>query len=164
MKGNIDIPITLNKIRVVKRIGPYFPREFHPILNNSLVITERIIRAHGMIEFVKHQDMEYISESIPIENGKQRLNHISNAIEDELQQGDIGDIGMTLETVLKINRLKTMLAALAPILSQPDILNSPDGLLKLADILMDGKTDGEKDKLLDMINMLKMIKDESPSE
>jgi len=162
LKDNIDISITLNKIKILKEIGPYFPKDFHPILNKSIVITERIVKAYEVMEFVQMQDMEYVKKAIPVENNSQRLNHISSTIEEELQGSNIKDIGITMETILNMDRLRKIFTALLPILSDPGILDSPDGILKLANVLMDGRTEEERNRLKEMVNMLEMINKELP--
>ncbi len=155
---NIDLPYTMEKIKIMKKIGPYFPEDFHPMLNKSIIIAEKIVKTYEVIEFMQEQETNYIQEVIPVKNNRERLSYISNIIQKELHKGNIKDIGVAMETILNIERYKKIFTALIPIMSDPDTINSPDKIFDLMEVFMDGKTEKEKAKMKEMVKMLEVMK------
>lgn len=155
---NFSASYTKEKIRIVKEIGPYFPEEVLPALNKSLIITEKIVKLHETIEFMKLPEDNYITESIPVNSSKQRLSYIVNTIRKEVPKQEVQDLGMVMEVILNIDKYKMILNILNSILSNPDMLNDPTKMVTLIEPFMEGKDNKEKEKLKDMIKMLEIMK------
>ena len=149
---------TKEKIRITKKIGPYFPEEVLPALNKSLIITEKIVKLQETIDFMKLPEDNYIKEAIVVDNPKQRLSYIMNTIRKEVPKQEVQDMGIIMEVILNVDRYKKILNILNSILSNPDILNDPKQMVILIEPFMEGKTKEEKEKLKDMINMLEIMK------
>ncbi|NLW23040.1 MAG: hypothetical protein GXY88_07295 [Tissierellia bacterium] len=155
---DINIPHTLEKIRVVKKIAPYLPEELLPSINKALVVTEKFIKLYEAMEFVQHSDDYFIKERVKIESNKERLNYIANAIQEEISKGNLKHTSKTFETILNLDKYNKMLTIISSIMANPDSFNNPDGILKVLEPLLPGKEEEKKKKIKDMANMLEIIK------
>ena len=153
----LNIPYTIEKVKIMKKIGPYFPEEFIPALNKSLILTEKIIRVYELIEFMQITEAKYIKEPIPVENNRERISHIINTIQKEIPKEDMKNMGMTMEMVVNIDKYKKMFTILNSVMSNPDSLNDPNKMLSLIEPLLQGKDEKEKEKLKDMAKMLEIM-------
>lgn len=140
----------------MKNIGPYFPEEFVPALNRSIIITEKIIKFYETIEFMQVSEAKYIKETIPVANNKERLSYIVNVIQKEVPKEETKNMGMALEMILNIDKYKKMFTILNSVISNPDSLNDPSKIFNLIEPFMQDKD--EKEKLKDMTKMLEIIK------
>ena len=155
---SLNIPYTAEKVRIMKKIGPYFPEEFLPVLNKSLTITEKIITLYETMEFMQVSEANYVKEVIPVENSKERLSYIINTIQKEIPKEEIKNMGMAMGMILNIDKYKKMLTVLNSIMSDPESLNDPTKMLSLIEPFMQGKDEKEKEKLKDMAKMLEIMK------
>ena len=155
---NLNIPYTAEKVRIMKKIGPYFPEEFLPVLNKSLVITEKIVKLYETIEFIQIPDANYIKEVIPVENNKDRLSYILNTIQKEVSREEIKNMGMAMDIILNIDKYKKMFNVLHSLMANPDTLNDPNKIFSLIEPFIQGKDEKEKEKLKDMAKMFEIMK------
>lgn len=154
----LNLPYTKEKIRIVKKIGPYFPEEFLPYLNNALVITEKFVQVYETLEFIQYTKGDYIKDSVPVENNKERLSYIINTIQREVSTEEVRNMGMAIEMILNIDKYKKMFTTLASVMANPEGLNNPSSILSIMEPFMDGKDEMEKKKLKDMANMFELMK------
>ena len=155
---SLNIPYTEEKIRIMKKIGPYFSEDFLPIINKSIMATEKIIRLYEVMEFMQTPEIDYIQDAIPVKNNRERLSYIINTIQNEISREDIKNMGMAMEMILNIDKYKKMLITLSSIMSDPESLNDPTKMLGLIEPFMEGKDEKEKEKLKDMAKMLEVMK------
>lgn len=155
---NLNVPYTLEKIRIMKKIGSYFPEEFVPILNKSLIITEKIITLYETVEFMQVSEANYIKKTIPVKNSKERLSYIINTIQKEMPKEEIKNMGMAMEMILNMDKYKKMLTILNSVMSDPESLNDPTKMLNLIEPFIQDKDEKEKEKLKDMAKMLEIMK------
>ena len=155
---SLNIPYTEEKIRIMKKIGPYFSEDFLPIINKSIMATEKIIRLYEVMEFIQTPEIDYIQNIIPVKNNRERLSYIINTIQNEISREDIKNMGMAMEMILNIDKYKKMLTTLSSIMSDPESLNDPTKMLGLIEPFMEGKDEKEKEKLKDMAKMLEVMK------
>ena len=155
---SLNIPYTEEKIRIMKKIGPYFSEDFLPIINKSIMATEKIIRLYEVMEFIQTPEIDYIQNIIPVKNNRERLSYIINTIQNEISREDIKNMGMAMEMILNIDKYKKMLITLSSIMSDPESLNDPTKMLGLIEPFMEGKDEKEKEKLKDMAKMLEVMK------
>ena len=155
---SLNVPYTLDKIKIAKKIGPYFPEEFVPALNKSLILTEKIIKLYEVMEFMQVDKVKYIENVITVENNKERLNYIVNTIQKEVKKEEIKSTGTIIEMILNIDKYSKMITVLNSVMSDPDSLNDPTKLLSLAEPFMQGRDEKEKEKLKDMAKMLEIMK------
>jgi hypothetical protein len=151
----LNIPYTNQKIKIMKKIGPYFPEEFIPVLNKALIITEKIIKFYEAIDFIQIKEVKYIENPIPIENNKERLSRIINTIQREFPTEEINNIGMIMEIILNTDKYKKMFTVLNSIMSNPDNFNDPTKIYSLIEPFMQNKD--EKEKLKNMVKMLEIM-------
>ena len=67
-------------------IGPYFPEEYIPTINRSILFTERIIKINELANFMKYNEYQYIKEPIPVENNKDRISKIVNIVQKSFKK------------------------------------------------------------------------------
>ena len=162
---NLNIPYTKEKIKIMKKIGPFFPEELIPSLNKSLFITEKFIRLYETTEFIKTAQISYIDTPVPMENNMERLSYIINTIQKEFPKEDVQNIGTILNIILNIDRYKALFNSLQILMSDPDNLNDPSKLLELIEPLMEGRDEEDKKKIKDMAKLLELMnKMESPKD
>lgn len=158
LDNNTNIPYTMEKISVMKKIGPYFPEDYHPIINKSIILAEKIIRTYGVIDFIQKQETNYIEQGITVKDNKERFAYISNVIHKEINRGNLKDMGILMESILNIEKYKNISSILIPILSDPQALDDPDKIFNLMEVFMEGKTEKEKEKIKEMAKILEIMK------
>ncbi|MCF6459799.1 hypothetical protein [Clostridium sp. Cult3] len=151
---NLNIPYTKEKIKIMKKIGPFFPEELILPLNKSLFITEKVIRLYETTEFIKASDISYIDTPVPVENNMERLSYIVNTIQKEFPKEDVQNVGNILNIIINIDKYKAIFNSLQTLISNPDSLNNPSKLFDLVEPLMEGKDEEEKKKIKDMAKLL----------
>ena len=79
----VDNKYTLEKVNMVKKIGPYFPENYLPIINKSISFTEKFIKMSQTMDFIKEEDKTYISEYISVDNNRERISKVISTIQSE---------------------------------------------------------------------------------
>lgn len=153
----LDIPHTRGKMKIMKKIGSYFPPEYISPINKSLIITERIVKLYETIDFIENSQINYIENSIPVKDNKERINHIMNTIKNEVPREDVKNMGMFLDLIINMDKYKNLLSTFSSIVSDSNVLNDPNKMLKIIEPLMDGQSPEEKKKMTEMVNMLKLM-------
>jgi len=154
----IDIKHTREKVKLIKKIGPYFPEEHLPSINRAIGITEKIIRLYEVMEFMQINEFNYIEKSIAIENNRERLNYIANVIEKEFSKDQIKEMGKTVDIILKIDKFNKMMNMMNLLMENQDRLNDKDSMLKLIEQFAPAKDEKERKKIKDMMKMLDVLK------
>ncbi|GFN36233.1 hypothetical protein [Tepidimicrobium xylanilyticum] len=157
-KMELNIPYTLEKIELFKKIGPYFPSEYVPLINRALMITEKFIKLYQTMEFLIQSESNYILHSIPVENNQQRLSYIADTIKKELSNEEINRIGVAAETILTLDKFNKLLTIFNSIMSNPEILNTPANMMDFLKPLMEGRNEKEKKQIEDMTKMIEIMK------
>jgi len=154
----IDIQQTREKIRLLKKIGPYFPEVYLNPINKAIGITEKIIKLYEILDHIKISEFNYVERALPVENNKERLNYIANVIEKEFTKDQIRTMGKAVDMILKIDKINKMMNMMNLIMENPERLNEKEGLMRIMEQLSQGKSDEEKKKIKDMMKMLDIIK------
>lgn len=157
-KMDLDIPYTIEKIQIMKKIGPYFPEEILPSVNKALMITEKLIKFYEAMEFIQISGVNYIQNTIPVENNQERLSYIANTIKREFSKEEINRMGAAIETILTMDKFNKLFQILNSILTNPDHLSDPASIINFMEPLMEGKGEKEKKQLRDMTKMLEIMK------
>lgn len=155
---DLNIPYTMEKIQIMKKIGPYFPKEILPSVNKALMITEKLIKFYEAMKFIQISEMSYIQDTIPVENNQERLSYIANTIKREFSKEEIEGMGTAVEIILSMDKFNKLLQILNSILTNPDHINDPTSIINLVEPLMEGKGEKEKKQLKDMTKMLEIMK------
>jgi len=155
---NLDIKTTTEKIRMIKKIAPYFPEEYLPSVNKAIMITEKIIKLHEAIDFICKKDNLYITESIPVENLQKRLSYIANTIQKDFTEEDINKLGTGADIILKIDKYNKMINMFNYINSNPDMLKDTNNMFKLIEPLLQNKDEKEMKKIKEMSRMMNILK------
>ncbi|HSH36417.1 hypothetical protein [Schnuerera sp.] len=155
---DLDIPYTMEKIQILKKIGPYFPEEILPSINKALMITEKLISLHQTMEFLQTSETNYIQETIPVENNQERLSYIAQTIKKEFPKEEIDKTGTVVEMILTMDKFNKLFLILNSIMTNPDSLKDPSNIINLMEPLMDDKDEKEKKKIKDMTKMLEIMK------
>jgi len=154
----IDIKTTTEKIKLIKKIGPYFPEEYLPSINKAIMITEKIVKLYEVFDFICKKDMLYVTESIPVENLQKRLSYIANTIQKDFAKEDINRLGVGADIILKIDRLNKMMNMFSYISSNPDIMKDTNSIFKLVEPLLQDKDEKEMKKIKEMTRMMNILK------
>ncbi|MCF6466697.1 hypothetical protein [Clostridium sp. Cult2] len=154
---DLDVSITMEKIQLIKKIGPYFPEEIIPSINKALMVTEKIIKLYQTIEFIQFSEANYIQNTIPVENNQERLSYIAQTIKKEFSKEEINKMGTSIEMVLTIDRFNKLFIILNSIMTNPDHIKDPTNIIKLMEPLMDGKDEKEIKQIKDITKMLEIL-------
>jgi hypothetical protein len=155
---DIDIKQTREKVKLLKKIGPYFPEAYLNSLNRAIGITEKVVKFYEVYEHMRISEFNYVEKTIPVENSKERIKYIANAIEKEFSKDQIKAMGKTVDMILKIDKLNRMMNMMSLIMENPVDLNDKEGLLRIMDQFSQGKSEEEKKRIKDMMKMLDIIK------
>lgn len=155
---NLNVKTTTEKIKMIKKIAPYFPKEYLPSVNKAILITEKIVKLYETIDFIREKDSLYITESIPVENLQKRLSYIANTIQKDFTEEDINKLGAGADIILKIDKYNKMLNMLNYISSNPDMLKDTNNMYKLIEPLLQGKDEKEMKKIKEMSRIMGILK------
>ena len=155
---DLNLPYTMEKINIMKKIGPYFPKEFIPSINKALMFSEKFIKLYETMEFMKFSEANYIQNTVSVENNQQRLSYIAETIKKESSKEKIDQMGGAIGMVLTMDRFNKLFQILESIMTNPDNLNDPSNIVKLMEPFMEGKDEKEKKQLMDMTKMIEIIK------
>jgi len=155
---DLNLPYTMEKINIMKKIGPYFPKEFIPSINKALMFTEKFIKLYETMEFMKFSEANYVQNTVSVENNQQRLSYIAETIKKESSKEKIDQMGGAIGMVLTMDRFNKLFQILESIMTNPDNLNDPSNIVKLMEPFMEGKDEKEKKQLMDMTKMIEIIK------
>ena len=148
---------TRDKIKIMKKIGPYFPEEYINPINKAILFTEQIVVLHTALEFLNAPKTNYIESSVPLIDNRERIGYIMNTIRNEVSKDEIKDMGLVLDLIFNMDKYKSLFTVLNTFISDPNILNEPEKIIKLAETFMEGKNEEEKKKIREMMKMLEIL-------
>lgn len=154
----IDTKYTLEKIRMAKKIGTYFPEQYIPLINKSILFTERIMKINELIEFMKNEEYQYIKEATIVDSNKDRLNKIIHVLQKEASRSETKNVGMIMDLIINMDKYKKMFSVLTSVINSQDGLNDPTQLMNILTPLMDGDDLKNKDKFKEMGKMMEIMK------
>ncbi len=158
--NNIEInpKYTLEKIKIVKKIGAYFPEQYIPLINKSILFTERIIKINELVDFMKNDEYEYIKEPISVDNNKDRLNKIINTIQKEVPKQEVNNLGTIIDLIINMDKYKKMLAMLSSVMNNQDTLNDPTQLINMFTSILGNDNQKNNDNLKEIGKMMELMK------
>lgn len=154
----IDQQYTTEKIRIVKKIGPYLPEQYIPLINKSVLFTEKIIKITELVEFMQESDYQTIEETIEINNNKERLNKIISVIQKEANNSEMKNLGTVLDLIVNMDKYKSMINILSSVMSSGDALKDPSKLISLIAPIMDTTSNKDNEKIKEMNKMMEIFK------
>jgi len=154
----IDTKYTLEKIRMAKKIGTYFPEQYIPLINKSILFTERIMKINELIEFMKNEEYQYIKEATIVDSNKDRLNKIIHVLQKEASRSETKNVGMIMDLIINMDTYKKMFSVLTSVINSQDGLNDPTQLMNILTPLMDSDDLKNKDKFKEMGKMMEIMK------
>lgn len=156
--NSLDTKQTYEKIDYLRSIGPYFPEWLVTILNKSILLTEKIVKVHELIEFI--QTDHFIEPITPtkIDNNKERFNYIINTLKEEVPKERLNEMDYPMKLLLNYDKYKLLFVMMTQILSNPQKINEKDQLTQLAESLFDGKSEEGKEKMKEMLKMIEIMK------
>lgn len=155
---SLDIEYTKEKIKILRKIATYFPEELIPAVNKSILITEKIISLQQVATFISTDEPFSPVKSTYVGNNKERLNNILSILKKEMPDDNIKSVTSTMEIILNMDKYKEIISTLNKVSSNPEKLNNVDNLIDLMEPFMDGKTDEQKSKLIDIAKMFNAMK------
>lgn len=156
----LDHQYSMEKIKMVKKIGPYFPENYLPIINKSISFANKFIKINDAMNFVQNNDESYILEHIPMDK-KERTNKIISTIQNEplnFKKGQRGQIGQILDLVLNMDKYEKMFGVLNKLMTNPNSLNDPSQLINLIGPLMGSEMEDNSSKIKEMSKMMELMK------
>lgn len=164
----INPQYTKDKIRLAKRIIPLIPSDYIAPINQSINITENLIKILELKDYL-NRDLETIQlTSKPVENNRERISEIVTAIQEEVPRDKEIKLGSLLETIIDIDKyLKTL--EMMNSLMNSNLSKDTDKLMKMIGPIMNKKElAGEEgnidiEKIMNIMNVLIKTK-EKPKE
>ena len=153
----LDSDYTTEKIKIAKKIGPYFPEDYIPLINKSIYLTEKLIKTKELINFIQENNQDYITDHVPIDNNKDRVNKIVSIIKKESPNPEVTKIGTIVDLVLNIDKYKKMFNLMYSAVGNQDSLNNPAQLINLITPLIGGDNPENISKFKDIAKMLDLV-------
>lgn len=154
---SLNISSTHKKIKILKKISPYFPPDMIPAINKSLFITEKIVKVYETVEFIKKEDNFYDIKVADVNNKNERINYILSTLKREVSYDDAKEIGNGMELILNIDKYKKLASVLKTFLSNPDGINNSNSLEKIIEVMLEGRDEKEKKKITQMVKMFELM-------
>lgn len=154
----VDRKYTLEKIKIIKEIGPYLPMQYIPLINKSVLITEKIVKITELAEFMKESDHDIIKEAIEINNNKDRLNKIISVIQKEATKSEVKNMGTILDLIVNIDKYKNMMTILSSVMNTGDLPKDPSKLIDIIAPLINPDNNADKEKIKEMNKMMEIFK------
>lgn len=154
----INPKYTIEKIKIVKNIGPYFPEHYIPLINKSILFTERIMKINELVDFMKSDEYQYIKEPISVDNNKDRLSKIMNTIQKEVPNPEIKNLGTVMDLIINMDKYKKMFSMLSSFMNNQDNLKDPTQLINMFLPMMGNDSQNNSDKLKEMSKMMEIMK------
>lgn len=155
---SLDAEQTYEKIDTLKKIGPYFPEWLAPILNKSILLTEKIVKFHELADFLQRSNSSEPITSMKLDNNKERFNYIVTTLKKEVPEERLNEMGTPMNLILNYEKYRLMIVLISQVLSNPQKITEKDQLTQLTQSLLDGKTNEEKEKMKEMLKMIEIMK------
>lgn len=149
---------TVEKINVVKKIGPYFPEDYIPLINKSILFTEKLIKINELVNFMQNDEYRYVEKPIPVANNKERISKIIGTIQKEVPKSDVNNVGTVIDLIINMDKYKTMFTMLNSVMSNQEGLKDPNSLMNLIGPLMSNDNKMDNDKIKEMAKMMEIFK------
>ena len=154
----IDPKYTIEKIKMVKKVGAYFPEHYIPLINKSILLTERIIKISELVDFMKNDENQYIKEPIFVDNNRDRLSKIMNTIQKEVPTPEVTNLGTIMDLIINMDKYKKMFSMLSSFISNQDNLKDPTQLISMFAPMLGNDNQKNNDKLKEMSKMMDIMK------
>lgn len=154
---SLDIKKTNEKMKVLRKVGPYFPKDIAQILNKALLTTEKIVRLYSVMDFIKTNNSFQTISSVDVSD-KERVNYILSTIKTDIPNEEIKSIVPLIDIVVNLDTYKNLLSTLFSVLGNTQSSNGPKDISKIIESFMDGKNDKDKEKMKDMMKMVELLK------
>jgi len=154
----IDPKYTLEKIKIVKKVGAYFPEHYIPLINKSILFTERLIKINELVDFMQNDEYQYIKEPISVDNTKDRLNKIMHTIQKEVPRPEVNNLGTMMDLILNMDKYKKMFSMLSSLMGNQDNSKDPTQLMSMLAPMLGNDSQKNNDKLKEMGKMMEIMK------
>lgn len=154
----LDSNYTIEKIKIAKKIGPYFPEDYIPFINKSILLTEKLIKINELVTFMKNDENDYIKEPIKVSNNKDRISKIVQTIQNDFPKTNINNMGTVVDLIVNMDRYKKMFTMLQSFMANQDNLKDSSQLINLIAPLLGDKNKMDKDKSKEINNMMEIFK------
>lgn len=146
--SSLNVEKTNEKINTLRKIAPYFPEEYIPIVNNALLLTSKIITIYEATNFIKTGEPFPLVESNEVENNKERLNYIIKTLKKEVPDENIKSLITNLEMIINIDKYKDMIALVNSVMSNTEKSKDIDKIIDLVAPFMENVDEKQKQELL----------------
>ncbi|WMM26873.1 hypothetical protein RBU61_09435 [Tissierella sp. MB52-C2] len=154
----VDPEYTAEKIKVVKKVGAYFPEHYIPLINKSILFTERLVKINELANFMKNDEYAYIKEPISVNNNKERISKVVNVIQNEVPKTEVKNLGMMMDLIINMDKYKQMFSMLTSVMGNQDALKDPTQLIGMLAPIMGGDSQQNGDKMKEMSKMMEIMK------
>lgn len=153
----LDNEHTVNKMKILKEIGPYLPESYLPLLNRSIFFAEKFLKINEVSSLLQKGEEVYISSHVPMKN-EERMKKIMSIIHKESINFKKGQMSQIVDLILNMDKYKKMFGVLNKLMSNPDNLNDPSGLVNLIGPLMGSGSEDNSSKIKEMSKMMELMK------
>lgn len=153
----IDPVYTKEKIKIISKVGPYFPEKYIDLINQSMLHAERIIKVNELLESLNENNKSYIDEIIPVNSTKDRVNKIVKTVQNETSNTKNKEMGMVMDLVVNMDKYKKMFTALNTLMNSDNPMEHPDKLINMLLPIL-GEDEKNQDKIKEMTKMMEIVK------
>ncbi|HLR35905.1 MAG TPA: hypothetical protein VK071_11350 [Tissierellales bacterium] len=151
---DIDVQDTKDRLNIMRKITPYFPKEYIPIVNKSILLTTKVLAIYQTKTFIETGEPFTPVKYKEVENNKERLNYIVTTLKQEVPDENLRSLITNLEMIINIDKYKDMFFTLNNIMTNSEKAIDIDKLLTMAKPFIENTDEDQKDQLLNMAKML----------
>lgn len=155
---DIDPKYTAEKIKLAKKVGAYFPEQYIPLINKSILFTERLIKINELADFMKNDEYVYIKEPISVDNNKERISKMVNVIQKETPNTEVKNLGMMMDLIVNMDKYKQMFGMMSSVMGNKDAMKDPTQLMNLLGPMLTGDSQKNSDKMKEMNAMMEIMR------
>lgn len=116
------------------------------------------MRINELANFMKYSEYQYIDETIPIKDNKERISKIINIVQREFSKADSNNIGMIMDLIVNLDKYKNLIATMNSLNLNEENLKDPARIINMLGPLLGIDLNKDKEKLKDINKMMEIVK------
>lgn len=153
----LEIDKIMNKVEFLRKAGPYFPEDAASILNKSILVTEKIIKIHETVDFIKTNNDFSPIKTVETKNDKEKINNILSIAKEEFPDNRLNDMGFIIDLFLNSEKYLNLLNIFGSLMAQSKSSKDLSSLSNNLKPMIDNLNEEDKTKIEEAMKMLEII-------
>lgn len=152
------------KIKVLKKVGPYLPETVVDTVNTIIVTLDTVNKVKGLMDVVTMSKVQRPITVVKELSNKERLNHIITTISEEMPGDKTKNIKPILDIALNFDKYKGLIDTVSSINSTANKPESENSQINQNNHPTQAKQDNKNAQLENMINAIKPMLGENADQ